>query len=231
MRYDDDYGQVDGDEQAVGFAGAAQYRPLSAGQPWLRPALEPWHMWGTTQVVEQGPIDPVPGITGQSNTLARIIYKRPETWHWVFAARLLRAQTVGVGDTVNIYIFFDLIVGVGRSNIRLPAFSTLEISYDGPPSAAPLNEQVWTTRGTAITAYRRIGGVVTVDNHDVTEITAQDITCSARIEARMGGGVPITSPVQMELSAHFAPKTHIRPDWSLAGPPEVKFEGAEIAGR
>lgn len=236
MGRDDDesefWGQNDGDESGVGFSGAVQFQASGAGQPWLKSGIEPWHMWGTTQTVSQGPIAPVPGITGASHTLARVIYKRPETWHWVFSARLIAAQTVGVGDSVSIQIFFDLIVGVGRSNIRIPAFQTLSISYDGPPLEAPIGEHVYSTKGDAFTTFDRTGGVITRTPEVITEITAQDITCSARIEARMGGGVPITSPVVMELSAHFSPKNHIRPDWFQAPqvPPEAKFPGSELGG-
>jgi hypothetical protein len=214
---DDGYGQVDGDYAA--HASFVHYNPVSAGQPWLRAGMPPWHMWGGTQTF----VLPF-GTDFQSQQLARCSYKRPESWHWLFQAKLIAAPGVPSSDA-SVLIFFDLIVGLGRTQVVLPAFETYLFRWT--TVTAPIGELKYSNR---VFGPARLDSV-TPDARDNTidEIVAQDIQVSAR--ALFGGNVALGSTATMEVSAFFSPKTHVRPDWMLAGPPEVRFAGGEDGGR
>jgi hypothetical protein len=66
----------------------------------------------------------------------------------------------------------------------------------------------------------------------VTEIVAQDIQLNVRAQIGISGalvGYPYNAVC--EVTALFAPKTHVRPDWYREGPQEVQFPGGEVGGR
>lgn len=226
-RFGDDDGQNDGDSE-VGFSGAVQFQ--GAGQPWLRAPTVPWHMWGSTLLIEAEAL--VPGTdNATSHTIARISYRRPETWHWLFAARLKSAPLLGLGDSIGVQVHFDLMVGVGRTNVVMRSFEILTFTWDSPPNTAPLEQLIFSTEAVGIRQFNRLGGVVTTTPVPIHEITAQDLVLSARIVAFLNGGIPVTQQLSVEVSGHFAPKNHVRPEWfQQPAPPELKFPGAEIGG-
>ncbi len=224
--YDDDEGregeefaQVDGDS-----SGAAQFVPGGAGQPWLRGGMPPWHMWGNTQVIDlvsTGAVGPPPVFNSQQ--LCRVNYGRPESWHWIFMARILNASDAVAPSLAAVVVVFDLIIGVGRSNIQLPDFETFVINYPGVAPRTPF----YSTQ--AIGPNRTLtpgpGGPIA---NLITEFPAQDIQVATRtVFAHSAAG----EAAKIEVSAHFAPKNHIRPDWFRDGPPELQYGGAEIEGR
>src|SRR5688572_19009058 len=82
-------------------------------------ALPPWHMWGTSAQVR------VPDVSAGTNfqvtqQLARVNYKRPETWSFLLEAELLKVPAPVAGNMLVI-VEFELIAGVGRSNIKIGA--------------------------------------------------------------------------------------------------------------
>ena len=228
MQNDDDegYGQVDGDFSAP--ARFVPYQTASAGQPWLRNPMPPWHLWGDSEIVTlpnaSGNTDP-----GKTQQLIRISYKRPETWHWLFSASIIQAPDAAAAQQAAVFVAFDLIAGIGRASQVIQSFETFAWQWNGPINA-PVNQVIFSTQ---VRGPNRVLAspvpAVPIDNV-ISEITAQDIQLSARVLVGFTGG--LTGTVKVQVNAHFAPKTHIRPDWHMdRTPAEAKFAGAEIEGR
>jgi hypothetical protein len=233
---DDDDAQVDGEDDAP-------FGRSMRGQPWVRMGgMSPWHMWGNTQTL----VVPVRG-SGQNppneTQLVKIAYKRPETWHWLLSARLISGPENTPGFFTRILVYFDLIVGIGRSVQRLQNVQNVSGSHSfdffnfqwGPVNPSfPEQAHIWATQTNAPLKDFQ-GDTPSLDpGTPIAEIVAENIQLQARVLAQtidlnvaaLGGLCTI------EVSAAFAPKTHIRPDWlQLDAPPEAQFAGEELAGR
>lgn len=232
--HDDDDAQVDGDPQPAHspFAKSMQ------AQPWMRGGQPPWHMWGNSQTIDlflPAAASQVPATKGQ---LTRVAYGRPETWHWLFTARLISADNADPLEPLQISIVWELTVGIGRSmqqNLGFDNFNILWGTPTSPSDLAPRGTLLWATQ-TYQQPLRRA-----IFNFDplleppnlIDEIVAQDIQLNVR--------AVLSSPVtprtndkraQLEIGAQWAPKNHIRPDWlQLDVPPEAQFPGEEVGGR
>jgi len=190
----------------------AAYAPANAGQPWLRAPLPPWHLWGGTETI----IAPFASVATRSagKQLAKVSYRRPESWHWFFAAKLIDGPTA-VANSVS--IGFDVILGVGRASVLIPAFVFLQFDWAG--AAVPRGATKFVTQAVGSDP---VGGTGT---SIISEIPAQDIQLSATVTNFFG---PAAATV--EVSGFWAPKNHIRPDWYLDAPGEAMFAGAETEG-
>jgi hypothetical protein len=179
-------------------------------------------MWGTIETLTSPVVTAIAAF--QTQQLSRVNYKRPETWHWLFFARLVSGPVpVGDGNTVTCGIAFNLTVGLGRASVTLPEFEVFRFNYG---SSGPPPEPKWSTTG--IRPERTPG-----DDPDYTifQMVAQDIQCAALVTTS-GDGIPPNVPIIVELGAFFAPKNHIRPEWlQLDVPLETQFPGAELEGR
>lgn len=228
MRYrgEDDDGQIDGD-----FAGPAQFapfQPVNAGQPWLRTPMPPWHLWGDSQTLTFPTIGTTTEPAQATQQLVRVSYRRPETWHWLFAAQLLEAPAALAAQQGVVFVVFDLIVGVGRSAIVLPNFETYSWTWVGPV-LAPVNQMTFSTQVRAPNRAIVTPAPATPIDNVVDQINAQDLQISARVLVAQTGGM--TGQVRVQVSAQVAPKTHVRPDWMMEGPAEAVFAGSETEGR
>lgn len=218
----EEYSQFDGDE---GPQPVANFVP-NAAQPWLRGGVPPWHMWGNTQVIDTltigalGNLNPVP----KSGQLCKVSYGRPDTWHWVFSAKILSAPDAIAPSLAAVVVVFDLIVGIGRSNIQLPDFETFTINYPGVAPKTPFYSTQALGPNRVLTPTPPAVAIPNV----ISEIAAQDIQVLTRV---LAFHTAADLPVQIEVSAHFAPKNHIRPDWYRLGPEEVAFPGSETEGK
>lgn len=225
-RIGEDFGQVDGDRSR-----RAEFEPRSAGQPWLRNnGMPPWHMWGNTQLQSVQPLGgaSVP-LIATSQQLCRINYGRPESWRWLFKAKLISGpDTTDVGQHGSLVVHWDLILGVGRSMIQLLDFDRFSFAWDDG-EAFPANREIWSTQ-TLSPAKTFVAPTPGAAATQVDNITAQDIQLIARCTAQELSIVP-NAPIVVELSAHFAPNAHIRPDWYRQGPEEIAFPGGEVEGR
>ncbi len=259
MRYDDedqeDFGQNDDDVSAPAFAGAAvAFQPSNPGQPWLRQGIPPWHLWGNSQILTL-PIDDnsLPVRTQTPGQLVKISYRRPETWHWVLAARLISGPDA-VGFRTNVSVDFQLVIGIGRSNINIVRkFQTSTGPGDpgsrpfehynfqwGPTGKFPGSILLYTTQVlapnrnyTTDIPENQSGNAVPPDESAsvISEIVAQDLQLQVACNARTDHDSPtVGGQVVIEVSAMFAPKTHVRPDWFLNGPDEAVFAGSEVGG-
>jgi hypothetical protein len=218
-RSGEEYAQMDGDE---GPQPVANFVPNTA-LPWLRNPQPPWHMWGNTQVIDLVSTGALANPAFNSGQLCKVGYGRPDTWHWVFSAKILNAEAAVAPSLAAVFVAFDLIIGVGRSNIQLPDFEQFVINY---PAAAPLTP-FYSTQviGPNRTLTPGPGGPVA---NIISEIAAQDI--QVQVRTAFFHSAP-GAQAKIEVSAHFAPKNHTRPDWYRTGPEEVAFPGAEIEGR
>jgi hypothetical protein len=216
-------GQFDGDAPRGSNPFATQF----GQQPWMRGSVTPWHMWGTVETLTI----PIEGAltTFRTQQLSRVNYRRPETWHWLFFARLLQGPTLaGEGNNAGASVFFDVTVGLGRASVTLPGFEAFAFRWTSPSPPPPPDEPKWST-----TALRPERGFPPGDEPDYTifQMVAEDIQCSCRVG--VGADIfPQAVPVIIEVGAFFAPKNHIRPDWLLIDQPmESQFPGSEIAGK
>lgn len=244
---DDDYEQVGAD---------LQFATTLRDQPWIQGGGTPWHMWGNTQVIEVPIIAQIVGpMQLKSNQLTKISYKRPESWHWLFAARTVDGPTPA-GGSVRLLVFWDLTLGLGRSVFQTgdptttPGSTILQTfdAYSFTWSSAPgfvRNARIWTTETfspqRAWTNFGTIpdpgGNAVPPEPNPtvIRSVPAQDIQLDVRLFAQQfppPNTDVVGQTVQVEVSAFWSPKVHIRPEWlQLDVPPEAQFPGAEIGGR
>jgi hypothetical protein len=231
--YDDDDAQVDGDA-----SGMVNFTPAGAGVPWAREGIPPWHLWGNTITLDPIPLSNedlrVPQTTGQ---LIKVSYKRPESWHWVFAARILRAPggpDAPISSEV-VTVSFDVTIGVGRAMVVLNDFEVFQWAWVGS-QVVPTAHVMWSTSGlTPALGYTPLNPGPPVPDlatrRVISQLSAQDIQVNCRIDIQSEDG--LGDPGAVEVSAFFAPKHHVRPDWFQKMPvvPEVLFAGAETGGK
>jgi hypothetical protein len=218
---EDDDGQVDGD-----FVS----RLPMAGQSWLRGSLPPWHLWGNTQTIISPPSGAFNVVNSSNpNEMVRICYKRPETWHWVFQTRLVDMPTPPIPTSnFNISARYDVTIGIGRSVIIMRDFEVHTWGIRNP-ALPPIGDYMRSTTAVSKRSYIDDDSAAPVlQVTEISQLVAQDIQVQCRVEVS-GSGVGATGT--LEVSAMFAPKTHVRPDWLADGPPELQFAGEETAGR
>ena len=190
--------------------------------------FQPWHMWGTSYVIQ---VDKpgASGVASVTHQLAKVSYKRPETWRFFFAARLVDGNVNTSGGDEIIIVDFDLIIGVGRSNYdttsgeQLSGFCSFLYRIPNGFSPASVNTQTKKKWTTTVPSPILVDGIATT-TYPLTTFVAQDVQCSARIQVP-GGTDPRTATV--EVSSYFAPNVHVRPDWYSDG---TQFRGAETGG-
>lgn len=171
--------------------------------------IPPWHLWGNTEtkVVTSGGVVNTPVTSGQ---LAKVSYKRPETWTFFFAAKILSGLGPGgapIGPG-SLSVSFNLTLGVGRSQVTIPGFNIFVFQWIAlaPPVLGTLR---WTDNVlapvvdmTAATPFRPI----------VSKFPSQDI----QLDTTSILNTPVLGEhVELETHAFFSPRTHVRPSWWL----------------
>lgn len=203
--------------------------------------LVPWHLWGNAEVLK---LDVGSGILGSlsmnSVQLVKVNYGRPESWRFLFTARILEASPINNDE--NIVVDFDLTVGIGRFSTtlgredsptpglcisqpeRTRGFARFHFVSGAGPVYYPVN-YAWLTNGWSPLADASNGTNVP---RNTEVIVAQDIQCRVRAGAVSAAGNP--APVRIQVAAYFAPNVHIRPDWLADGDEQTRFRGNEIGG-
>jgi hypothetical protein len=208
----DDY---DDDDESASVVGAdyGEFSTEATPQP-------PWHLWGSmAQVRVTAPLNQIGG--GSSQQLARINYKRPETWSFWLGCKIIAGTPLVGVDPRTLHINFHLVVGIGRSswdtNPRQgtwsgQAFDTsfchMQWNVNFTPGSSNQNQSKWTcqTRGPALNDLDATAPRPLIDS-----FPAQDVQCNALVT--MGDGWNPGDFMLVEVGAFFAPKGHIRPDW------------------
>lgn len=227
----DELGQVDGD--AAPPANFVPFQAPGAGQPWLRSPVPPWHLWGNSQTARlEGGGFLATQFTSTSQIL-KVSYRRPETFHWLFFAKLIKVDPIPSGiQQAGIQIDFDVIVGIGRSNIIIPSFERYFWRWNDTfaggnlPAAPDFNKRYSST----VQAPLRVFDITVPAGQQpnvISELVAEDI--QVQVRATDVGNYVYT--LDYEVGAQFAPKNHLRPDWFLDAPAEQVFAGSETEGR
>jgi hypothetical protein len=196
-------------------------------------------MWGNLQridgvIVGSGVQQPIRG------QLCKISYKRPETWHWMFSARLISGPDNSATFFSRIFVNFDVVIGVGRSVLRMAlepraqSFETYVFRWGPTNPAFPRGAHIYTSQAVSPSRDFEGDGTTTTPGALITELVAQDIQVNVSVLGiTLDTNVAaIGQPFSLEVSALFAPKTHIRPDWlRIDVPMSAQFPGEEIEGR
>lgn len=199
---------------AAGALGCGEADEMESGIP-------PWHMWGNSLVI--GPAVAGGGAAASQavqQQLIRVGYRRPETWHWVFGAKLLAGPNLPLlGNQATVLVLFDLTLGIGRSNILIPGFESYLFAWSGPANA-PIGELKYSTQ---VFGPNRIDNPVASEIRDntIAEVVSQDIQLGCRV---IHQSTTAGSTATVEVHAQFAPKTHVRPEWYRT---PARFPGAE----
>ena len=194
--------------------------------------IAPWHMWGssvqhasTLQAVSPSPFDP----QGETRQIARVSYKRPDSWTFLFGLVLTRAPDLVAATNVTIRVDFDITVGVGRASMTLAngavdgrGFGRLEILYTTPVT----QRRPFATWTTVVRTPPVEGPQGAPLRQVIDRFPAEDIQCSARIFGTSGAPL-LGTAFEVEVHAYFAPSTHVRPDWYGESAP---FRGNETGG-
>jgi hypothetical protein len=247
---DDDDGQVDGDASppvmAWGGAPSSPFATQPGAQPWLRNVGEPpWHVWGGSQVVRTVTLGTGDAPVQQTVQLCKISYKRPETWNFLFVAKILSGTRMdSVAESFLMHVRFDVMTGLGRSAAQLfnradgasgsgffvfqqPGFENYEF---GPGWPAPGPVVRHTIFSTSVYGPNRTTDPATENRRDnlITELVGQDIQVNALVTNLSN----YAGTFEVEVSAFFAPKVHVRPEWlHPTAPLEQQYPGDEIGGR
>lgn len=192
----------------------------------------PWHMWGTSErifapAVPAGTPNFESVNTGQ---LARINYKRPETWSFFFAGRILE-NAVSLGGDQLVEIIFDLNLGVGRSVFQTkqtrpqnPLFAGnhgfCRLLWNIPPAGTGVGREA---KYTTQVASPLLNDNLTTALNVIDWFPAQDINCQCQLIHTKSDP---DQTVLVEATAYFAPRTHLRPDWWR----DLRDEGAIFRG-
>lgn len=184
----------------------------------MRKGIPPWHLWGDSKIIEV-PYS-VALLNFYSSQVAKVSYGRPETWTFYFASRILNLTPDDTAGEIDIY--FDVTIGVGRSQVTMEGFERHMFSWTNAPSpigGLKYSTEVYGPNRTDIP----IPPAYTIPSNIISEITAQDIQVQAR--AVYTGGTIVPKSATVEVTAYFAPRSHIRPEWFKG-----EFPGGEDNG-
>lgn len=188
----------------------------------------PWLLWGQTQAVAVNPT--LIGIQQQqenNTTLVRVAYGRPDTFRFLVGFQILSGGTPsGPAETALVEVVFELIIGMGRSALRIPEFAYLQLDWSNG-NAVRSNQLVYET---STPAYPAVPWPASDPVPRIETFVGQDVTLVAK--SAYLTDVPGAVPVQIEVTGMIAPNTHTRPDWmQVDAQPAVQFPGGETGGR
>lgn len=198
----------------------------------LIPYQPPWHLWGNTQFLELAPQPLLTAFTPTENTLVRASYGRPESWRFLFHMQNQREATANTlpGESAILECSFDLIIGIGRSSVRIPDFVILQFEWGN----GGFLFGSWTTYTTSARVVESIQQTPITDPPARADVfVAQDITIVGKLSYFTDSVVPAAVPTaRVAISAQISPNTHVRPDWLLNDTQRAEqFPGGEIGGR
>lgn len=182
--------------------------------------VPPWHLWGSTQsakIIGIGtPIDPAGVTTPQ---IVNIDYHYPIAWNFFLSARVSQFTN----SPAQLQVQFDLQIGVGRSNTLIENF--WRIFWRGGFGLD--NALRWTTQVQAPPSDDLPPPQPTTPPEPTfcDQIVAQSLQLKANVSATPFGGT-VNDSIVVDVSAYFAPVSHIRPGWFRGN-----FNGGELDGR
>lgn len=185
--------------------------------------ISPWHMWGTQETVEcTTGIIAATASRPVDRQLARVNYRRPESWAFLLTAEVVQAPVSPAADFV-IQVNFNLMAGVGRAtwNSKSPRV----IDYNTLGAEAAFHKVQWYAPG-GLKDWRRqwctsVMSPSPIETYPpgtdppgtLTEFfVAETIQCEVSVAAFSTGADP-QQQVKVQVGAYFAPLSHVRPDW------------------
>jgi len=186
-------------------------------------------MWGGSQKITTRTLGLGDAPVEATQQLAKVSYKRPETWNFLFVAQIVGGSAVPDPGNGDLRVRFDLIVGLGRTMSILTAeaigFENYQFLWTGPRGGPP-KHLIYTTQVYGNNRTMDTAPALQRENL-ITNIVAQDIQANVLVT----NVSDYAGTVDVEVAAYFAPSTHVRPEWYCDAPPEVTFPGDEIGGR
>jgi hypothetical protein len=174
-------------------------------------------MWGDSETLQLSAS--VLGTPARSTQLAKITYKRPESWNFAFQA-ILESMSAPTAD-FTLDIWFDLTIGIGRTFIKIPEFEHYRL-FNAGGVGTPIPQMFWSTQVPSPNRSRSITAPATNSGPGVTDFfVAEDIQCQCRV---LFLGSPANN-ISLQVSSLFAPRVHVRPEWF-----EGQFRGGETGG-
>jgi hypothetical protein len=171
--------------------------------------VPPWHLWGsdaTATLISTG----APSDNSSTVQLARVNYKRPETWTFLLYASVIAAPGAVAGPW-DFRVQFTLSIGVGRAVAVLPLAPFV---YSSANVALVLSTGIPDFRFASQIQLNPLSDLVGTQPNNgfgtFQNFPAQDIQCNAK--GFFTGGAAVNS-VTFQAGAFFAPRTHVRPDW------------------
>lgn len=196
--------------------------------------IEPWRMWGSDQRIVIPANAGQPGF-GKAPQLVRIDYARPETWSFLYFAKV-----VGVNGNVNIgagtnalQVQFKTVVGVGRSTVELwmPQFDWTGADINTPTPAQTLLLPArfateWRyTRDAPAGAIPPPGATDPVYTCDHVVAQTVQVYCDVVCAPQVGS----SGSIEVVVGAYYSPRTHVRPEW-FRDDERSRFMGQEDVG-
>lgn len=164
----------------------------------------PWLLWGGSQQIELV-MGSSAGFELNTQQLAKISYKRPESWKWLFTLEVIEVETSDVTRTGVVQVRYNLTTGIGRTSITLKDF---ELFIYTPTLPLP-GQHMWST--SVLTPPRDSSMVAPFPQNYVSEIVAQDLQLN--VNALLTGRAAVGTRVVLRVSAFFSPISHVRPEW------------------
>jgi len=191
---------------------------LSCSPKETKMTIAPWHMWGTTAPVRLERVTGGPTFLESSAQLARISYKRPESWRFLLAATVFHSQ-VSNAIPIVLDVEFTVQTGVGRGNLTLSPFESFRFIL--PVGSGGLVRK-WSGAVNAPVRDDTISPAETPNKIDT--IVGEDIQIGYHVSSSIGGLVG--DVIDLEVGCALAPWHHARPDWEIRD-----FSGEETGGR
>jgi len=194
--------------------------------------MPPWHMWGNTvtATVETPPAGAGALVGGANVQLFKIAYRRPETWSFFIAGRLLTGNVSDVD--IQVIAQINLMPGVGRTmfdTLGVFGASTAFVEFRWLVVAGVLpgtgNVRKWTTQADT----PLLDDLTATSRQLIQWIPAQDIQAQFRLALVLTAPSLVTNSATVEITAWMAPRTHIRPDW-FSDEDQTQFLGSETGG-
>lgn len=193
-------------------------------------------MWGASERIEAPAVPPLtPNFQSVNNQqLARINYKRPETWSFFFGGELISGDASLGGDQL-IELKFNLFLGVGRSvfstrqktaqtPLEAGAQAFCHMLWNIPPGQVVEDADVkWTTEVPTPILNDNLGDFTNTCDW----FPAQDVQCQVQLVHTKSDP---DQTVLVAAHAYFAPRTHLRPDWYQRASEAARFRGSEPGG-
>ncbi len=163
-----------------------------------------------------------------SSQIARISYKRPETWRWLFGVILMGGNTIGQSNS-TLQVLLNVQTGVGRTvfTMELGRF-VFNWAGDVPVFQDPLISMAgkkWSNNVNGPLVDDTLAA--TPPQNVVNTFVGEDVqvSCSSLFTSQAGGGGTAGKTVSFAVTALFAPEVHLRPEWH-----QGLFPGDEARG-